>query len=558
MSLSAAPTTADLDRKALAALLDASRAVNEQIELGHVFEQVTTSAAEVLDAEAASLLLLDSARGQLVFETATGPAAAALKGTRMPAGEGIAGQVVQSGSVLRVDDVRQNRNFYSEIDQQTAMRTNSLIAAPVIYRGQTLGVIEVLNPRGRTRFSDHDSRILEIFANLVASAMRSAQTLERVSRENQAFRGSAKTPDAVGESRAFAASLDLCKRVAPTTTTVLLTGETGTGKEVSARLIHRLSTRKDKPFVPVNCAALAETLLESELFGHEKGAYTGADKERRGWFELADGGTLFLDEIGEVKPSTQAKLLRVLQEREFTRVGGSKTIVCDIRVIAATNRDLQHCVADGSFREDLFYRLSVFPIHLPPLRERAGDVPLLVDHLVRQIGPHIGVPVPTVNDDAMAALARYRWPGNVRELRNIIERATLLCDGRITLDHLPREVREPGAHAPPPAAMRPSAAPTRPGAAAPTPAPASSAPASIDPALPDAFAQTASPAPTDATDPSAAAAPSSLAAHERTLILNALSQANWNQSAAARALGITRDVLRYRMKKHTIEPPAGV
>jgi two-component system response regulator FlrC len=228
------------------------------------------------------------------------------------------------------------------------------------------------------------------------------------------------------------AALELARSVAPTDSTVLVTGETGTGKELVARLIHHWSPRADQAFVAVNCAALAETLLESELFGHEKGAFTGAIAQRRGRFEMAHGGTLFLDEVGEMSPALQAKLLRVLQERTLERVGGTKTVTVDVRVIGATNSDLQQMVATGTFRDDLFYRLSVFPIHLPPLRERPSDIIPLAEHILGQVTRRLGKRIVGFSPDAAATLTQYRWPGNIRELQNVVERAAILCQA----DHI--------------------------------------------------------------------------------------------------------------------------
>jgi DNA-binding NtrC family response regulator len=225
------------------------------------------------------------------------------------------------------------------------------------------------------------------------------------------------------------AVLDLARSVAPADATVLITGETGTGKELVARAIHHWSPRAEHAFVAVNCAALAETLLESELFGHEKGAFTGAVAQRRGRFELAHGGTLFLDEVSEMSPALQAKLLRVLQEHTFERVGGTKTVTVDVRVIAATNRDLQAMVATKAFRDDLYYRLSVFPILLPPLRERPGDVVPLAEHVLASVTRRLGKPISGFSGDANRVLREYAWPGNVRELQNVVERAAILCRG---------------------------------------------------------------------------------------------------------------------------------
>lgn len=232
----------------------------------------------------------------------------------------------------------------------------------------------------------------------------------------------------LGHSPAMRQVKEMIQRVGPTQATVLIHGESGTGKELVATEIHRASPRADKPFIRVNCAAIQESLMESEFFGHEKGAFTGADKRKEGRFELAHGGTILLDEISEISPALQAKLLRVLQEREFERVGGTKTVTCDVRVIATTNRDLAACVHQGSFREDLFYRLNVFPIANPPLRQRIEDIPILARHFLEVARRQHGVPVRGFSREAMEAVRGHSWPGNVRELRNTVERAVILSN----------------------------------------------------------------------------------------------------------------------------------
>ena len=255
----------------------------------------------------------------------------------------------------------------------------------------------------------------------------------------------------VAADPAMQAVVEQLRRVAPTDATVLLVGESGTGKEVAARAVHRWSKRAERPVVAVNCAAVSETLLESEMFGHEKGAYTGASERKRGRIELADGGTLFLDEIAEMRPELQAKLLRVIQDGRFERVGGTRTIEADVRWIAATNRDLSVEIADGRFREDLYHRLSVFPVRLPPLRERPGDLEPLTEHLLGRIGRQLGRPDLRLAGDALQRLREHRWPGNVRELANALERAAILTDGAVI---------EPGALL----LGNPSAAPAEPAA----------------------------------------------------------------------------------------------
>ncbi len=247
----------------------------------------------------------------------------------------------------------------------------------------------------------------------------------------------------IGQSSAMQEVFDTIRQASPSRANILIEGESGTGKELAAHAIHRLSAQAQGPFIPVHCAALSQNLLESELFGHEKGAFTGATERRRGRFELADGGTIFLDEIGEIDPAIQVKILRVLEERKFERVGGQETIEVDVRLIAATNRDLKKMVAEGKFREDLFYRLYVVVIHLPPLRERAGDIPLLARHFLKELSETNGKKIESITPDAMDILLAYSWPGNVRQLRNIIERMIVLSRGeKLTVRDIPAAIRD--------------------------------------------------------------------------------------------------------------------
>jgi DNA-binding NtrC family response regulator len=272
-------------------------------------------------------------------------------------------------------------------------------------------------------------------------ALRNALERRAMAREMEGLRALADERfEMVGRSAPMAALFAQIAKVAPTRTRVLITGESGTGKELIARAIHRSSPLADKPFVKVNCAAIPPELIESELFGHERGAFTGATARKRGLFEIADGGTIFLDEIGDMIASAQAKVLRVLQSGEFTRVGGEQTLKVDVRVVAATNRDLQAAVAAGQFREDLYFRLAVVPLRAPPLRDRADDVPLLCSAFVEQSCRENGMKVKTISDDALALLATYPWPGNVRELRNVIERLVILSEESIGVGDLPEEI----------------------------------------------------------------------------------------------------------------------
>lgn len=265
------------------------------------------------------------------------------------------------------------------------------------------------------------------------AVVRMRRESQRLKEENRLLRAEmgGGLEEMVGTSASMQAVFEKIRKVAPSDSTVLLLGESGTGKELAARAVHQLSRRAEGPFIPVNCGALAETLLESELFGHEKGAFTGALRQKLGRFELADGGSIFLDEIGDLSAGLQVKLLRVLQEHAIERVGGEETIAIDVRVIAATNQDLERKVREGTFRQDLFYRLHIVPIRMPPLRERAGDIPALVEHFLRKLSRRTGKEIGRVHPEALAALQSYRWPGNVRELENVLEQAMVFCPGDV-------------------------------------------------------------------------------------------------------------------------------
>jgi formate hydrogenlyase transcriptional activator len=316
----------------------------------------------------------------------------------------------------------------------------SAVAFPLIVQGDEL--VGVLGCLARRDIDEEESAHLGIIAQQAAMSIRSAQIFEenkqlrdRLVVENAYLREELRSEvgfsDIIGESRALRSLLQEVRQVAVTDSTVLLLGETGTGKELIARAIHQLSTRKDRPLVKVNCGAIAPGLVESELFGHERGAFTGALQRRIGRFELADNGTLFLDEIGELPPEIQTRLLRVLQEQEFERVGGNHPIRVNVRLVAATNRDLEAEVAAGRFRADLFYRLNVFPARVPPLRERRDDIPHLVSHFVAVQRRRLGKAIEGVSREGMERLQRYSWPGNIRELQNVLERACVLAGGPV-------------------------------------------------------------------------------------------------------------------------------
>lgn len=496
-------TTESIDGGTLAALLEASMTINSTLDLENVLQAIAQSAADVLNAQASSVMLLDHPRNKLIFKAAVGETATELLGQEFDASRGIAGRVATSGKPEIASDARHDPSFYSEFDEQSTFNTRGLIATPLRHRGRVLGVVEVLNRKGDKPFTKRDLEILGVFANLAAISTSNAQVHENLKKENLGLREVTRHKDPIiGNSTTLREVLQLCDRVATTNATVLLLGETGTGKELSARRIHTTSPREGKPFIAINCAALPETLLESELFGYEAGAFTGANATKLGRFELASGGTLFLDEIGDISGSTQIKLLRVLQEREFVRVGGVKTISSDARIITATNRDLKAAMESGDFREDLYYRLNVFPIHLPPLRDRREDIPLLFEYFVDCTAKEFGWPRPEVASESLEMLCAYRWPGNIREMRNVTERAVLLCDtGRITPEILPREI-----------AGEPRGGEKE-------------------------------------------TSGSALEGYEKAMIVKALEEHDWNQTRAAEALGISRDNLRYRLRKYQIKRP---
>src|SRR5438270_1264496 len=410
-----------------------------------------------------------------------------------------------------------------------AMGYPSWLRLTVRLRGDVLGFLSFLS-RAPDSYTEADVPAARRIADLVAlafaherlaeEARRRAEAQERaIQLEGRVARltaelDAAEGHRAIGTSKPWREVLTQAAKVAPAETTVLLTGESGTGKEVVAHLIHRGSRRAEGPFVALNCAALPEALLESELFGYEKGAFTGAVSARAGRLEQAGGGTLFLDEVGEMSPAVQAKFLRVLQEREFQRLGGTRTLKADVRVVAATNRDLKAAMTQGAFRKDLYYRLHVFAIHLPPLRERPEDILPLLEHFLSQLGPVvIGRPAAGISREAREQFLGYAWPGNVRELRNAVERALILCEGGlINPEHLPWHAESP--------TRAPLPLPLPAGAAAPAPA--------------------AGDFPAHGVD---------LEAIERTLIEGALKRAGQNKAKAAKLLGLSRGKLYTRMER---------
>jgi len=348
---------------------------------------------------------------------------------------------VEHNTSLIVNDVEKDPRFYADISKKIGFPTKSILAVPMCIKDRCVGVIELINKKNGTPFSIEDCKWLEIFANQAALAIQNARSYQKVQEEIFKLQDEIQVKKGFhtfkGKSQLIQEKLEMASRVAATNSPVLILGESGVGKELFAEQIHLKSLRANKPFIRVNCAALPEHLLESELFGHVKGAFTDATNDRRGRFELADEGTIFLDEIGDLPFNLQAKLLRVVQQGVFEKVGSSEPIKVDVRIIAATNKDIDKAQEEGKFRRDLYYRLNVFPLFIPPLRERTEDILELADFFLKRFNRETKKQIRGFTDEAIDALLTYSWPGNVRELENAVERAVVLCtDSYITKEDL--------------------------------------------------------------------------------------------------------------------------
>ncbi|MCP4672496.1 MAG: GAF domain-containing protein [Desulfobacula sp.] len=402
--------------------------------LDQFLEFTIEKAVRIMQAKAGSLLLLDQNTETLYFKVATGEKKDEVKKFEVKLGQGIAGKVAQTGVPMIIPDVSEDPQWNRDISESIGIQTQSIACAPMKVGDEIIGVVETIDKIDGSPFLDTDLKILTEFGELAAHAIGNAKKIVQVNRENKNLKEELGLKyQIVGESQAVKKIINEATKVANSEATTLILGESGTGKELLARMIHRLSVRKDKPMIVLNCAALPESLLEDELFGHEKGAYTGAMGSKNGKFELADEGTIFLDEIGEMSPGMQAKLLRVLQEGMFYRVGGNKPIFVNVRVISATNRDIVKDVEDGNFREDLYYRLNVVKIQMPALRERRDDLSHLAKYFLDMFKRERGLPDLTISKEAMEKIMQYDWPGNVRELRNALERAVVMGDGQEVL-----------------------------------------------------------------------------------------------------------------------------
>jgi len=349
---------------------------------------------------------------------------------------GILQKVIETQQPCLYHDVQSDPNV-SQFQSVQLQNIKSVLGVPILKDGRIWGVVLVDSRMNRKEFNEENLVFLDFFSNMVSLTLDKISKLENLEKENLILRNriesEKKIPELIGESQVIQRLALLINKVAKTDATVLLLGESGTGKELIAKAVHYLSDRKDKPYLAQFCGSIPDTLLESELFGFKKGAFTGANSDKKGLFEVASGGTFFLDEIADISMALQAKMLRVLQSKEIMRLGDTKVIEIDVRVIAATNKDLKQLVKDDRFREDLFYRLNVFPIKIPPLRERIGDIPLLAYHFIRKFSDQ------NINIDpkTMRILEEYSWPGNVRQLENVIQRALILCDGdKLLTEHI--------------------------------------------------------------------------------------------------------------------------
>jgi len=510
-------------------LLEINNALISNLTREALFHAIAQAVRRVVPFERTAIFLHDAEKDVLklfILESSL-PSSYFTVGLEMAPGESHVGLVFQRQEPFLRRDLATERQYPAE-DLAYGDGVRSYVIVPLIVRGKSIGTLAVASTTPG-RYSEADVRFLREVANQVALAVENMKAYEeiaalkaRLERENtylqEEIRREHNFIEMVGNGPALLAALRKVEQVAATDSTVLISGETGTGKELIARAIHGRSARKERPLVKVNCGAISAGLVESELFGHVKGAFTGALERRVGRFELADRGTIFLDEVGELPAETQVKLLRVLQEQEFEPVGSSRTARVDVRVIAATNRNLQEAVQAGRFRADLFYRLNVFPLAVPALRERRSDIPLLVMFFLGQFGKKFGKRIETVPPETMDRLVAYSWPGNIRELQNVIERAAVLCPGpTLELDHDLLPVPDPG------------------GGQSTVPAPATPGPVESSPGG------------------------ATLEAVERAHILATLERTGWlieGPRGAAKVLGLHPNTLRSRMEKLGIKRSA--
>ncbi len=418
------------DVEKLNTLVDINSRLNSSYEdVDSLLLYILESAMRLVRCESSSLLLLES-EDTLKFRLALGPKGVEVLSIPVSTKNSIAGSVVKENRSILIDDVEKHPQFFSAIQNMTGYKTKNMIAVPLRIDNKCVGVVELLNKADNQLFDKSDLEILELLCLQAGIAYKNADIYHKTKNEVHELKSVITSEhsfhDFVGNSAAVLDLLKVIDQVANTNASVLIQGESGVGKELVAERIHRLSERSSKPFVCVNCAALSAQLLESELFGHIRGAFTDAVSNRIGRFELANEGTIFLDEIGEISLDLQAKLLRVIQFKQFERVGSNDTLNVDVRIIAATNRDLEEMVEQGCFRSDLFFRLNVLPINVLPLRSRIDDIELLANYFMKKFSIETNKLFTEFSVDALNALKMYQWPGNVRELENSVERACVL------------------------------------------------------------------------------------------------------------------------------------
>ncbi len=497
------------ESKQLATVSEIGQILSESLSTKHSLHRILELLERRHGMFRSSLLLIRGDSNELLLEASNGISSDTRTDRHMDSE--IAASVLASAKPVVIPQVSHEPMFLNHgAGRKTSGAELSFVCVPVLLARKAIGALTIEMHFNRDRDYEATVKFLRAVSGMIAQAVRvdrmvKAET-QRLMEENSTLRKELQEsydyPNMVGHSGPMRQVYEQVAQVAATNTTVLIRGESGTGKELIAHAVHHSSPRAKKPFVKVSCAALPESLIESELFGYEKGAFSGAQTRKKGRFELAEGGTLFLDEIGDVNLTTQVKLLRVLQEREFERLGGIETIGINVRLIAATNKSLEKAITDGTFREDLFYRLNVFAIFLPPLRERKPDVMSLADHFLEKYAREHGKSIKRISTPAIDMLMSYHWPGNVRELENAIERAVLVCDGNVIHGH----------HLPP-------------------------------------TLQTAESSGTVPTVPLTEA----IAAYEKDLIQDALKTTGGNCAKAARLLGSTERIINYKIRKHGID-----
>jgi Nif-specific regulatory protein len=505
------PDTHAREVRRLASLLDTSQALTGTLDLKAALHRVLEILGRHHGAVRSTVVMLDEDTGQLQVEASDGLDRPGYR-VSYQLGEGITGRVVESGKPIVVPQISREPMFLNRASKRAELPQQELsfICVPIMLNRKAVGALGVDLKFKADRDFDRTQKFLGVVASMISQAVKVQRLIDgerkRLLDENTHLRQELKErydfSNLLGTSGPMRQICEQVSQVARTMTTVLIRGESGTGKELIAHALHYNSLRANKPFIKVSCAALPDTLIESELFGYEKGAFTGAQGRKKGRFEMAEGGTLFLDEIGDVNLATQVKLLRVLQEREYERLGGTETLKTNVRLVTATNKNLEKAIAEGTFREDLYYRLNVFSIFVPPLRERKTDLLLLADHFLETFSRTHNKNIKRISTPAIDMLMSYHWPGNVRELENTLERAVLVCDGHaIHAHHLPPTLQTAEA----------SGTITR-------------------VSLKDA-----------------------VAAYEKDLISDALKTTRGNRAKAARLLNTTERIVNYQVRRHSID-----